>query len=100
MLSTALEAQLGIGREADVLGLHSGVDRDPLEVLAPQGPALVRHPQALRQQQFQFVPQPLPPMAQVRAFMRELMLEELLPGEVLEIGVVDPALDTPSSDSP
>jgi hypothetical protein len=31
-------------------------------------------------------------MAQVRAFMRELMLEELLPGEVLEIGVVDPAL--------
>ena len=24
--------QLGIGREADVLGLHRGVDRDPLEV--------------------------------------------------------------------
>ncbi|MEA2796487.1 MAG: hypothetical protein QOI87_3867 [Bradyrhizobium sp.] len=52
----------------------------------------MRHPQALRQQQFQFVPPPLPPMAQVRAFMRELMLEELLPGEVLEIGVVEPAL--------
>src|SRR5689334_1523229 len=31
-------------------------------------------------------------MAQVRALMRELVLEELLAGEVLEIGVVDPAL--------
>jgi hypothetical protein len=27
--------QLGVGREADALGLHRGVDRDPLEVLAP-----------------------------------------------------------------
>jgi hypothetical protein len=31
-------------------------------------------------------------MAQVRALVREDMLEELRPGEVLEIGVVDPAL--------
>ena len=31
-------------------------------------------------------------MAQVRALVRERMLEKLLPGEVLEIGVVDPAI--------
>jgi hypothetical protein len=39
--------QLGVGREADVLRLHRGVDRDPLKVLAPQRPARMRHPQAL-----------------------------------------------------
>jgi hypothetical protein len=31
-------------------------------------------------------------MAQVRAFVRELMLEELFAGKVLKIGVVDPAI--------
>jgi hypothetical protein len=31
-------------------------------------------------------------MAQVRAFVRELMLEKLFPGEVLEIRIIDPAL--------
>src|SRR6516225_8156227 len=31
-------------------------------------------------------------MAQVRALVRKLVLEELLAGEVLEIGVIDPAL--------
>jgi hypothetical protein len=50
------------------------------------------HPQALGQQQFQFVAEPLPPMAQVGAFVRELVLEKLLAGEELEIGVIDPAL--------
>jgi hypothetical protein len=84
--------QLGVGREADVLGLHRGVDRDPLEVLAAQRAGLVRYPQTLGQQQLQPVAESLPPMAQVRAFMRELMLEKLLAGEVLEIGVIDPAL--------
>ncbi len=39
--------QLGVGRKADVLGLHRGVDRDPLKVLAAQGSALMRYPQAL-----------------------------------------------------
>jgi hypothetical protein len=57
--------QFGVGREADVLRLRRGIDRDPLGVLAPQRAALVRHPQALGQQQFQFVAEPLPPMAQV-----------------------------------
>src|SRR6476661_8868537 len=50
------------------------------------------YPQALGQKQLQLVAEPLPPMAQVRALMREGMLEELFPGEVLEIRVIDPAL--------
>ena len=53
---------------------------------------LVRHPQALGQQQLQLVAEPLAPMAQVRALVREVVLEELLAGEVLEIRVIDPAL--------
>jgi hypothetical protein len=51
----------------------------------------MRHPQALGQQQLQFAAEPLAPMAQVGALVRERVLEELLAGEVLEIGVVDPA---------
>ena len=46
----------------------------------------------LGQKQLQFVAKALPPVAQVRALMREAMLEELLTGEVLEIGVINPAL--------
>jgi hypothetical protein len=60
----------------------------------------VRNPQALGQQPFQLVAEPLAPMAQVRALMREGVLEELFAGEELEIQVGDPALATPSSDSP
>jgi hypothetical protein len=84
--------QLGLGREGDGLGLHRGVDRDPLEVLGPQRAALVRYPQALGQQELQLVAEPRPPMAEVRALVRKGMLEELFPGEVLEIRIVDPAL--------
>jgi hypothetical protein len=51
----------------------------------------MRHPQTLGQQQLQFVAEPLAPMAEVGAFVRELMLEKLFPGEVLEIGVIDPS---------
>ena len=50
------------------------------------------YPQALSQQQLQLVAQPLAPMAQVRAFVRKLVLEKLLSGEVLEIRVMHPAL--------
>ena len=84
--------QLGVGREGDVLGLHSGVDRHPRQILRPQRAARMRHPQALGQQQLQFVAQPLAPVAQIRALVRELMLEELFPGEVLEIRIMHPAL--------
>ena len=84
--------QLGVGREADVLGLHRGVDRDPFEVLAAQCAASMCHPQALGQQQFQSVAEPFAPMAQAGAFVGELMLEKLFAGEVLKIGIIDPAL--------
>ena len=36
--------QLGVGREGDGLGLHRGVDRDPLEVVGPQRAGLMRNP--------------------------------------------------------
>ena len=53
--------QLGFGRKGDGLRLHGGIDRDLLEVLATQCAGLVRHPQALGQQQFQLVAEPLAP---------------------------------------
>ena len=84
--------QLGVGREGDVLGLHRGVHRNPHQVPGPQRAADVRHPQALGQKQLQLVAEALPPVAQVRALVWELVLEELFPGEVLEIRIVDPAL--------
>ena len=87
--------QLGIGRKGGGLWLHRGIDRDPLEVLAAQRAGLVRHPQALGQQQLQLVAKPLAPMAQVRALVREGVLEKLFTGEELEIRVVDPALAHP-----
>src|ERR687890_414567 len=37
------------------------------------------------------LPQPLAPMAQIRALVRKLVLEELLPSEVLEIRIMDPS---------
>jgi len=70
--------QLGIGREGDGLGLYGGVHRDPLEVAQAQRAGLVRHTQALGQQELQLVAEPLPPMTQVGTLVRELMLEELL----------------------
>jgi hypothetical protein len=74
--------QLGIGREGDVLGLHRGVDRDPRQVPGPQRAAGVRHPQALGQKQLKLVAEALPPVAQVRALVWELVLEELFAGKV------------------
>ena len=71
------------------------VDRDRLEVLAAQRAGLARYPQTLGQQQLQLVAEPLAPMAQVRALVRERALEELFAGEVLEMRVVDPALADP-----
>jgi hypothetical protein len=48
--------QLGVGREADRLGLHGGVHRHPRQVLAAQRAGLMRDPQALGQQQLQLRP--------------------------------------------
>ena len=39
--------QLGVGRKRDGLGLHGGVDRDPLEIPRAQRAGLVRNTQAL-----------------------------------------------------
>jgi hypothetical protein len=52
----------------------------------------MRNPQALGQEKLQLGAEPLAPVAQVRALVWQLMLEELFAGEVLEIRVVDPAL--------
>jgi hypothetical protein len=84
--------QLGVGREGDVLGLHRGVDRDPRQIPGAQRSAVVRHPQALGQQQVQLVAQALPPVAEVGALVRAGVLEERLAGEVLEVRIVDPTL--------
>ncbi len=51
----------------------------------------MRHPQALGQEKFQLAAEALAPMAQVRALVRKLMLEELLSSEVLEVWIIDPA---------
>src|SRR5262249_6100883 len=61
------------------------------QILRPQRPALVRHPQALGQEKFQLAAEALAPMAQVRALVRKLVLEELLSREVLEVWIIDPA---------
>jgi hypothetical protein len=84
--------ELGVGREGDRLRLDGGVHSDALEVLRAQRARVMRHAQALGQKQFELVAEPLAPVAQVRALMREGVLEKLLAGEVLEIRVVDPAL--------
>src|ERR1019366_8271869 len=64
----------------------------PRQILRAQRAALVCDPQALGQQQLQSIAQPLAPVAEVRALVWELMLEELFPGKVLEIRIMDPAL--------
>jgi len=51
----------------------------------------MRHAQALGQGKFQLRAEALAPMAQVRALVRKLVLEELLASEVLEVRVIDPA---------
>jgi hypothetical protein len=48
--------------------------------------------QAFRQQQLRLVAEPHAPVGQIRALVRKLMLEELFPGEVLEIRIIDPTL--------
>jgi hypothetical protein len=63
-----------------------------LRSLLRKAPAPCATPHALGQQQLQLLAEPLAPVAQIRALVREGVLEELLAGEVLEIRVVDPAL--------
>jgi hypothetical protein len=57
--------QLGVGWEADRLGLHLGIDRDPRQVLGAQRAGGMRDPQGLGQQQLQLAAEPAAPMAQI-----------------------------------
>ena len=65
---------------------------DSCQVPGAQRATVVRHPQALGQQQVELIAQPLAPVAEVRALVQEAVLEELFPGEILEIRVMHPAL--------
>ena len=84
--------QLGVRREGDGLGLDRGVHRDAFDVAGAQRAGRMRHAQALSQQELELAAEPLPPMAQVGAFVREFVLEKFLAGEMLEIRVIDPPL--------
>src|SRR4029079_12549591 len=84
--------ELGVDWKRDVLRLNRGIDSDPSEVFGAQCAAFVRDTQALGQEQFELLSEPLAPMAQVRTLVRKLVLEEFRTGEVLEIGIVNPAL--------
>jgi len=84
--------QLGVGWMGHGLGLDRGVDRDPRQVPELERAARMGHPQRLGQERIELVPDLLAPVADARALVRELMGEELRPGEILEIGAVDPAL--------
>jgi hypothetical protein len=51
-----------------------------------------RHSQALSQEELELAGEPLPPMAQVRALVREFVLKKFLAGEMLEVRVMNSAL--------
>ena len=83
----------GVGREHDVLGLHRGIDDDPREIRRLGGSGAVRDAQALLDQRHQpLSAHALAPAGQRRAVERRLVLEKLLAAEMLEIGVLDPAI--------
>ena len=90
-----LQHQLGVGGVRDVLRLHRGVHGDALEIVRLQRAELMRHSQALSQQRIELVADPLASVAHPRALMRKGVLEERLAGEVLEVGIVEPALAYP-----
>jgi hypothetical protein len=84
--------QLGVSREGDGLGLDRGVHSDPFDIAGAQRAGCMRHAQALSQQELELAAEPLPPMAEVGALVRKVVLKKLLAGEVLEVRVIDPAL--------
>jgi hypothetical protein len=78
--------QFRICWESNVLGLHRCIDANPRQIhrSAPLSCA-TRKLSATRSSSLA-----LAPMAQVRALVRKLMVEEFLAGELLEIRVIDP----------
>ena len=59
--------------------MRRGIDRDPLESWLRSAHGMRIRTQALGQQQLQFAAEPLTPMAQVGALMRELDAGKTLP---------------------
>src|SRR5215204_4284693 len=78
---------------SDGLGLHGGVDADPLQTGGPHGacvePGLDRSGQQCLQS---FWSKPLAPARQRAGITRQLMLEVLAATEPLPIGILDEAL--------
>lgn len=72
-----------LGAQGDRFGLYSGVDAG--HILRAQRAAVMDDPQALGQQQLQFVAESLPPGGP--SARGGLVLEELLPREVLEVRI-------------
>ncbi len=87
--------ELGVRREGYVLRLNRGVHRDARHILGSDRACLVGDAQAFGEKQIELACEPFAPMRQVRALMRKAVLEELLSGEILEIGIVDPAFARP-----
>jgi len=73
-------------------GCPRGVDGDAGQIALPQGTAIVSDAQALLQKNVQAIADALAPMAHAGALVRQVVLEKLRAGEVLEIGVMHPAL--------
>ena len=84
--------ELGVGRKGDVLRLHRGIDSDPGQIALLQSAGVMGQTQALGQKNVQVIADALPPMAHAGALVRQLVLEELLAGEVLEIRVLNPTV--------
>ncbi len=84
--------ELGVGREGNVLGLHRGVHRDAGQIALLQGAGVVGDAQTFGQQDVQPVADALAPMTHAGALVGQNVLEKLLPGEVLEIGILHPTV--------
>lgn len=81
-----------VGPVRDILRHHCRIDRDAGEIIGLQRAGAMRDAQALGEEPVELVADPAPPVAQIRALMRKGVLEKLFAGEVLEIGIIDPAL--------
>ena len=84
--------ELGVSGEGNVLGLHRGVDGDAGQIAFLQGAGVVGDAQAFLQENVHPIADALAPMAHAGALVRQGVLEKLLAGKILEIGVIHPAV--------
>jgi hypothetical protein len=85
------QEQVTVGGMGHGLGLHAGVDRDPLQARGRQSLAAGRSRDGLGQQLFEPIrPDPGAPAGQRRAVERQDMAEEDLATEGLHVGVLNP----------